>query len=332
MRKKITFAFIYFVLFFIGINSFAQEKHPLYKSGTEKFLNKNFSAALYDLNNYLKVNPDDYDAQFLVAFCKYKVNDFSGALSDANRLIGLNSNVAQLYIIRSLSYIGLKDYKNALADCNKSFELKPDNASAYYCKGCIRFGLGDNLGALYELDKAIGLAPDFDDAKSTKYSVLLKLKPDETNKYYSDKFTYVYQNKFCSIKLPAAPFDSKEEKLNNGERAIVASIIEYDLVFMLECTKYTDRNSDPENFHLKESVNKILADKSNAIYNQNEAKYKNKYNGIKLYYSTKESMKTVTYLFEINTTVYALTVSMGKEFPYAAMVDFYINSLKINQY
>jgi len=87
--------------------------------------------------------------------------DYDKAIEDINQMIRLNPNDAMNYKYRADAYAGKKDYDNAIADLGKALQLNPKDAEAYNSRGWWLAQKGDYDRAIADCNIAINLKPDF---------------------------------------------------------------------------------------------------------------------------------------------------------------------------
>lgn len=94
---------------------------------------------------------------FFRANRKYIEGDFSGAIEDYSEVIKLNPNYTDAYINRAICYAEQKKHKQAILDYNKAIELYPSYALTYNNRGCSYSELGNHEQAIQDYTKAMEL-------------------------------------------------------------------------------------------------------------------------------------------------------------------------------
>jgi tetratricopeptide (TPR) repeat protein len=101
----------------------------------EKYRQKNYSAAIVNLDRAIKLKADYAVAYDLRGLIKYQnLKDFPGALADFDRALGINPNFVTSYYNRGLlKYRNLNDKPGGIADMKEAarlFQVKGDTESA----------------------------------------------------------------------------------------------------------------------------------------------------------------------------------------------------------
>lgn len=132
-------------------------------SATEKWGEKDFLAALADVNKAIKLNPNLASAYSRRGSIKFALKNVPAALADYNKAISLNPQFAFAYNNRGLLQVNnLNDVPGALADYNKAISLNPQFAVAYNNRGLLKEEqLNNPSGALTDYNKAISLNPQY---------------------------------------------------------------------------------------------------------------------------------------------------------------------------
>jgi tetratricopeptide (TPR) repeat protein/S1-C subfamily serine protease len=116
---------------------------------------KDDKAALADFNHAIQLQPDDaYAYSWRASFYK-NFKDDKAALADFNHAIKLQPNNAFNYVLRGIYYNAVKDDKAALADFNQAIKLQSNNADAYYQRGIFYKDLKNDQAALADFNQAI---------------------------------------------------------------------------------------------------------------------------------------------------------------------------------
>ena len=128
--------------------------------GKEREKSKDYSGAISDFTNAIRIKPDYGFAYFNRGISKYNIKDYLGAISDYTKAIEFNPNFADAYNNRGDSKAGLEDYYGAISDHTKAIELNPNFADAYLGRGNSKNSLKDYYGAISDFTKAIELDPN----------------------------------------------------------------------------------------------------------------------------------------------------------------------------
>ncbi len=136
----------------------------LWDSGNENMKNMNYTQAIIDFTNLIRLSPD-FDYVYRNRGMSYQyLGKYSQALTDLNKYIEMKNDDPLAYSSRGWIKNNLNDNMGALADFNKQIELEPNSAYAYYNRGFIKSELHDEYGAIKDYTKAIELKPDFSTA------------------------------------------------------------------------------------------------------------------------------------------------------------------------
>ncbi len=141
-----------------------ENANPYFKQGLEKYNNKDFSGAIEDYNQAIKINPNYADAYFKRGLTRYKLGDKQAAIADYNQAININPNYAEAYINRGAVRYELGDKQAAIADYNQAININPNFADAYFNRGAVRNELGDKQAAIADYNQAIKINPNDADA------------------------------------------------------------------------------------------------------------------------------------------------------------------------
>ncbi|MCR5260887.1 MAG: tetratricopeptide repeat protein [Candidatus Gastranaerophilales bacterium] len=94
-------------------------------------LQKKYKAALSDIDNAIKLMPNNADYYYNRALLKQKMNNLQGALEDFDTAINLKPDKIDYYFSRGLLEQNAERYKNALDDFKKVLQLDPQNTRAF---------------------------------------------------------------------------------------------------------------------------------------------------------------------------------------------------------
>lgn len=115
--------------------------------------------ALEGFDRVIARNPD-----LALAYCyrgevRRRRKDATGALEDCTKAIELDERLTLSYLHRALAFIALKNQGAALSDLRRAIELDPRNTFAYLHRGRLRCERKEYREALADLTQAIDLDP-----------------------------------------------------------------------------------------------------------------------------------------------------------------------------
>lgn len=213
-------------------------QQTLYQEGVNKYEAGNYEGAIEDLNQAIKLEPQNALAYNRRGDAYYRLGDYEQAQADSSQAILLNPQDANAYFDRGFAYSELGKYKEAIADYNQAIKLNPQNAYAYYGRGIARTKLKDNKGAMGDFSKAIALKPQYTEpylqrgilrrrlklrqAAIQDFDTVIKINPSDAKAYYQRGLTqFINQQKSEALKdyTDAISINPKyiEAYLNRGD-------------------------------------------------------------------------------------------------------------------
>lgn len=138
----------------------AQDAEKFYNKGIADFSAKNYTSALENFNEAIKLKATFERAFYNRGTTKIELNDFAGALLDFNTAISLTAT-AESFFGRAMVYMHDKNTGSALEDFSKAIELKQDYAQAYYYRGALKFETKDYKAAEADYSLAIQYKPGY---------------------------------------------------------------------------------------------------------------------------------------------------------------------------
>jgi tetratricopeptide (TPR) repeat protein len=120
---------------------------------------KDFTGALADYDEALKLDPKNVDAYAGRAVVHYHLRDGAEALADYSRAIALDPKNVDLYHGRGVVREAFQEWATAIEDFNRAIELNPKSATLWVRRAACKAGQNDFAGALTDLDRAAELDP-----------------------------------------------------------------------------------------------------------------------------------------------------------------------------
>jgi tetratricopeptide (TPR) repeat protein len=220
--KSFRFKIIILLFILFATPGFAQYNLDILFSNAKADIDKhNYIEAITKLNKCLSVQPDNCEAYFYRAICKYSLFDnfgadedftmalskysyilydayhyrsltlyrlgrFYEALDDINKVIEKDPDSPGLYVERAFIYLANSNFKEAIIDCKKAISLKSLGEDGYICKAQAEFSLSDYQDAVDDYDAVIKINPKNIDAIAlrgmTKYKMdLIQEAVDDYN-------------------------------------------------------------------------------------------------------------------------------------------------------
>ncbi len=123
-----------------------------------------FSEALKDLDEALRINPRYREAYISRAMVRQALRDADGALADCDTLLRLSPRLAVGYVNRGVVRTNRGELQEAIRDYDAALAIDPDLVEAICNRGAVRVKLGDLEGAGREYEEALKRRPGFPSA------------------------------------------------------------------------------------------------------------------------------------------------------------------------
>lgn len=117
----------------------------------------NYEEAIRELNEAIRLSPDEYTFYYNRAMYSLQCNNSESALQDFLHVVELNRDYVDSYIRITLIYASRNMYDEALNTINTAILLDPKNGEAFYYRGMIYEKKGMNMEALQEVRQACEL-------------------------------------------------------------------------------------------------------------------------------------------------------------------------------
>jgi tetratricopeptide (TPR) repeat protein len=87
----------------------------------------------------------------------FQLKDYSDAVNDCREAVKINPNNDEAYILSCLSNFQLQDYSKAVDDCTEAVKINPNNDKAYFYRGANHIMNGNQSQGMEDLRKAASL-------------------------------------------------------------------------------------------------------------------------------------------------------------------------------
>ena len=141
----------------IKFNQTSNKSIAYYNRGVTKDNIGDYSGAIDDYTNAIKLDPNDVGVYNNRGISKSKIGDNSGALDDYTYAIKLNPNYKSAYTNRGVSKAKTGDYSGAIDDFTYAIKLDPNDADAYTKRSAARYRFRDYEGFCEDLKIAYRL-------------------------------------------------------------------------------------------------------------------------------------------------------------------------------
>ncbi|MEH2413868.1 tetratricopeptide repeat protein [Nostoc sp.] len=132
--------------------------------GDECFEKGEYTNAITNYNQALKVKSSDVDLYYKRGLAHYQIGDYEAAIADYSQAIQMNLHDAKSYNKRGLALSQLGRLEEAINDYTQAIRINPNVAVAYKNRAEARSHIGDNQGAIEDYTQAIKINPHYADA------------------------------------------------------------------------------------------------------------------------------------------------------------------------
>lgn len=123
---------------------------------------KNYQAALDDMNAAIKLEPH-YSGYFINrAFMKYNLDDYYGAMADYDYAVELDPTSVTARFNRGLLNVEVSENDKAIRDFSYVLKSAPDNFLARYNRALLYYKTGQYRKAIADYDEVLARYPDFE--------------------------------------------------------------------------------------------------------------------------------------------------------------------------
>lgn len=123
-----------------------------------RYMTDDFQGAFADYDYALQLEPENSMALFNRGVLRAEVHDTNRAIDDFSSVIRLNPDDYKTLYNRAILLADIQDYDNAIADLDKVIEAYPDFAAAYFVRFDVKRRKGDMRSAEKDYNKSLALA------------------------------------------------------------------------------------------------------------------------------------------------------------------------------
>ncbi len=128
----------------------------------------NYDGAMEDYGNAINLDPYNMIAYYNRGILRAEINDINRAIEDFSAVLRLNPSDYRTLYNRAILYRNIHDFENALADVSKVIDVVPDFAVAHFLRSEIYKEMGDKRKAFQEYDKSIELVKRLSASEETR--------------------------------------------------------------------------------------------------------------------------------------------------------------------
>lgn len=172
-RKPIIIASSAALVLLLGFAGFGGYIYINNSHGNSRLAEKNYSAALNNFDNTLKVSKNNYTALVGKGEVLYNQKKYKEALDIDNKAVGLKADKFDGYYEKSKACIKLYKYEDALEAAKKAVSINSNNADALRCKAEASFYMFKLDDAMTDCNKALSINPNLKEANLLKGDILL---------------------------------------------------------------------------------------------------------------------------------------------------------------
>lgn len=136
-----------------------------------------YVASLQIFNRIVALKPNLYEAWYLMALSKYRLEDYKGAYEDCGKALELQPYIADIFELYGMACIREEQYDSAVVAYTKALEINPDNRDYWYNRA-YSFYMGNyTKEALSQLDYILKRWQSFELAATLREEIRLGRKP-----------------------------------------------------------------------------------------------------------------------------------------------------------
>jgi tetratricopeptide (TPR) repeat protein len=155
MKRKACIVWILMISFAAYGQTFNENARNLFKMGTQKVADKNYTGAIEDFTNAIKADPRFKQAYENRGVAKFYLEDIAGAIEDYSKALDIDPNDYTTYGRRGWAKFYLHDYTGAISDLDKAVYGSKDRFRYCNFRGEAKFRLRDFEGAIDDFTRVI---------------------------------------------------------------------------------------------------------------------------------------------------------------------------------
>ena len=131
-----------------------------YRRGHAKYMQKQYEAAIINLNAALRIRPDYAEAYTGRGFVKAELGQYEAAISDYDEALRIKPDAVDIFFNRGVAKYELRRYESAISDFEIVLRIEPDSAQTYNNRGLAKYELGQYESAISDYDAALRINPN----------------------------------------------------------------------------------------------------------------------------------------------------------------------------
>ena len=142
------------------LNRFAHEVYAM-RAGLIAAYHKDYEKSLSDMNEAIRLHPQESEYYVIRAQIKYSIDDFDGTLNDYSYAIDHDSRNMIAYYNRGVLRAEINDVNRAIEDFTMVLNINPDDYRTLYNRAILYKNIHDFDNALADISKVIEVLPNF---------------------------------------------------------------------------------------------------------------------------------------------------------------------------
>ena len=152
------------------INKYSHEVFAM-RAGLLATATKDYEKALSDMNEAIRLQPQESQYYVIRAQVNYNLDNLNGALDDYSYAIDFDHHNTIAYYNRGILRAEINDVNRAIEDFTAVLKLKPADYRTLYNRAILYKNIHDYKNALSDISKVIEVMPDFPVAHFLRYEI-----------------------------------------------------------------------------------------------------------------------------------------------------------------